>query len=645
MPDQPTLPNLPPDGVILSVLLAGHDEVGIARDADRVADPTDSMFGQHISRPEVMERLASPADASQRVTDWLGEQGIQVLEVVENKLILSVATPDVLVATFGHKAKRWIADNSISPPASWPLPTHVRGYISSLYSRDAVGASKLAGDRPSVGLISRLAGAEDPELALEQPAEADDPSTDEGAGHGSNLADLGADAAPATGWSAQDIRTYYNFPAPDAADGAGECVALLSVGVCMDIAVLEHFWKETGVERTGAVVVHNMGWSGTPPPADGVSNLEAYMTAEWLGAMAPAAKLVIYNINPEFVPDMYTAVVTLALADKASRPSVLVTSWTMPEKRYAQKYGLPPFEVLLDAAALVGMSVVCASGDWGVYDGRPQSRGSLRTNVCYAPWPQATFPACCERVLGIGGSMITQDRPRTEAIWSGPLPPYKEIRDGIPLTALATSGGFSEHVAIPDYQSGTVAVEKPCSRGTHQPAVVPFGRGIPDVSIAATGASVTREGDDFLSSMGYKVHTPEGWMDFGGGTSTGAPVWGAIIALINQKLVAKGLPRLGQPHAILYRIAARRTSQAFKPITNGASDVRLKVVTWDNRDHEYVLPGFEGHSGRPGTRGPYAATELWNPATGLGVPNVTALIDEVVAEIEATVAAHASDDG
>ncbi len=622
MSNQPSAP--PQDGaVLITMVLTGRDEVGVSRDAEALP-----RIGRvYADRTELLARLAADADDLALVRAWLVEVGFTVHSVWNAKLIVFSAMPDALVTVFGKRAERWLADSGVCSPSSWPLPPHIRGLVSTMTGHDAASTRKLVSALPAgpTNNVISSVRVDVPDVPAEVGAYGSEPED------ANALGALHTDCPPERGWRPADVRRFYTFPDPSELDGSGQTVSILAVGVFVDPKVLETFWREVGVARKGELVIVNVGWEGEPPPGADVETFEAYMTIEWLGAMAPGARLVVYNLNPNFVTDLHTGVLTLAIADLVNKPSVVVTSWTMPESRYEQWFGLAQFEGLLDAAALAGMTMVCASGDWGVYDGRPQSRGALKTNVCFAPWPQSTFPVCCERVLGVGGTMITTPDPLTETVWSGPLPPYQEIRDGVPLTLLATSGGFSERTAIPEYQSKAVSVERPFARGTHQPAVVPYGRGIPDVGVAAAGPSVLRPGDVSMSSTGYVVYTPSGWVDFGGGTSTGAPVWGAIVALVNQALAAKGAPALGQPHDVLYGLASDKKSKAFRPITTGASDVKLRVVSWDNRDREYVLDGFEAHAGRPGTRPPYAAIDLWNPATGLGVPNVRALVDEVVA--------------
>ena len=81
----------------------------------------------------------------------------------------------------------------------------------------------------------------------------------------------------------------------------------------------------------------------------------------------------------------------------------------------------------------MGVTMVAASGDWGVYDGRP-STAVDDIEVAEAPWPHGVFPSVEDYVLSVGGTMITSRHPLTELAWSGPLPPNDELRRFLPFS-------------------------------------------------------------------------------------------------------------------------------------------------------------------------------------------------------------------
>ncbi|KAF7356293.1 Family S53 protease [Mycena venus] len=143
-----------------------------------------------------------------------------------------------------------------------------------------------------------------------------------------------------------------------------------------------------------------------------------------------------------------------------------------------------------------------------------------------------------------------------------------------------SSGGFSNYFPTPDYQAGDVAAYVASLGTTYAGKYNGSGRGFPDVS--AQGMLFETVWDN-LSVLAD-------------GTSCSAPTFASIIALLNDELVAAGKPTLGFLNPFLYSPAGRA---ALNDITSG------------------INPGC-------GTLG-FSASAGWDPITGLGTPNYTAL--------------------
>ena len=134
----------------------------------------------------------------------------------------------------------------------------------------------------------------------------------------------------------------------------------------------------------------------------------------------------------------------------------------------------------------------------------------------------------------------------------------------------ATGGGYSDTFPVPTWQSG----QSP-HHGGHHP-VGKKGRGVPDVSAVAdpqTGYKVRVDGTDMVI----------------GGTSAVAPLWAALIALLAQSTSRT----FGQIQPLLYS-----NKSAFRDITTGSN-------------------------------GTYNAAAGWDPCTGLGSPDGTALLTAI----------------
>ena len=123
-----------------------------------------------------------------------------------------------------------------------------------------------------------------------------------------------------------------------------------------------------------------------------------------------------------------------------------------------------------------------------------------------------------------------------------------------------------------------------------------------------------------MTSQGYRVFTGGQWVDFGGGTSTGSPIWGAITAIINQARRAVGRSRVGFINPALYRLAESHP-EVFREITEGSTDVAMKAVDIHGRAVTYELGGYHAVSG-------------WDPVSGLGVPRVAKLVEAFTTDPE-----------
>lgn len=144
----------------------------------------------------------------------------------------------------------------------------------------------------------------------------------------------------------------------------------------------------------------------------------------------------------------------------------------------------------------------------------------------------------------------------------------------------ATGGGVSNEFALPSYQQNASVPANPETKFV--------GRGVPDVSGNAdptTGYQVVVDGQNIVV----------------GGTSAVAPLWAGLIALLNQSL---GTP-VGFLQPKLYALG----EGPFHDITTG------------NNDDSGL--GF------------YSAKAGWDPCTGLGSPNGTALLNALTASAPA----------
>ena len=232
----------------------------------------------------------------------------------------------------------------------------------------------------------------------------------------------------------------------------------------------------------------------------------------------------------------------------ARKPSVISISWGGAEDSWTQQSQAAMNAALQDAATL-GVTVTAAAGDNGSTDG--VGDGGLHVD----------FPASSPYILACGGTTLegSGNTISSEVVWN-------EIANN----EGATGGGVSNAFALPAYQSSAGVPA--------QPKTGFVGRGVPDVA------------GDADPTTGYLILV-DGQNAVVGGTSAVAPLWAALIALINQQL---GSP-VGFVNPALYGL-----QNSFNDITTGNND-------------DSNLGYFSARAG-------------WDPCTGLGSPNGAAIL-------------------
>jgi kumamolisin len=561
----------------------------IATQARQASDPDAAEYGHYLTKAALARRVSPRAGAVARCRRWFEGKGMTFVTTAHPQICRVHARRSDVRRVFGPESDQWLAAGRVTPSRhQWPLPPAIAMHLKY------VDAGNFDSHHMAMAVkgLRAVRGGQAVTFPRPQPR-----------------------AVP--GMTPAEIRAIYDFP--DEWTGKGETICVLNLGSRIREDDLRAFWKQHGIDRQPPRQID----LGVIAKGGFVQTLEPTMSAEWIGAMAPDADLVICNIDDQAAADPWAAFLAAAIApdpgDGHPTPTVAVSTWSLPERVYFARHGRTVFADLLEQAAAVGVTVIAASGDWGVYDGRPSVEID-GVQVAEAPWPHGVFPSVEDYVLSVGGTMITSTTPLTELAWSGPLPPNHELRQFVPFSRLASSGGFSEDVAVPWWQQETLCPDgtpRHFRRGLNLPAVIPSGRGYPDVALMAQGAAIANPAGAGLASVGYEAIVGGEPINYAGGTSLAAPIWAAIVACMNQARRAAGQPRVGFVNPLLYelaRSAAGSAASPFRSITVGAGDVEMHVLDEAGRPTSYRLEGFSAESG-------------WNPVTGLGVPHVRRLID------------------
>ncbi|HEX3456383.1 MAG TPA: S53 family peptidase [Candidatus Baltobacteraceae bacterium] len=339
-------------------------------------------------------------------------------------------------------------------------------------------------------------------------------------------------AQPQASFTPVQVASLYDFPA--GVTGTGQCIAILELGGGFTQTDYDTYLSSLGVNSQSVAIVSVDGGRNAPGE-DSDADVEVMMDAEIAGAVAPGASLAIYfapNTDQGFVD-----AVTTAVHDSTHKPSVISISWGAPEPNWTQQ-ARTALNSAIAAAASVGVTVCVASGDGGSSDGLSDGQA------------HADFPCSSPYALGCGGTTLsaTGSRISAESAWDD------------------SGGGVSSYFALPQWQA-KAGVPPP-------PAGSTGGRGVPDVSADADPNS------------GYRLRV-DGSEMVAAGTSAAAPLWAALVALMNQQLGHN----LGFVNASLY-----------------------------------AVPGYPNSPGplhdiTSGSNGAYKAGPGWDPCTGLGSPD------------------------
>ena len=315
----------------------------------------------------------------------------------------------------------------------------------------------------------------------------------------------------------------------------GQTIALIELGGGFRAADITAYFKSLGLTAPKVTAVLVDKAKNAPTTADGADG-EVMLDIDVAGAAAPGANIAVYftpNTDQGFVD-----AITTAIHDTTNKPSVISISWGRAEPNWTAQ-ARSAMDSAFQSAAALGITVTVAAGDNGSGDSVTDGKAHV------------DYPASSPFVLGCGG---------TKLVGSGTTITSEVVWNETAANEGATGGGISAEYPQPSWQSAVTATKK--------------GRGVPDVSGNADPAT------------GYQVRV-DGQSIVVGGTSAVAPLWAALIALIN----AQSKTSVGFLQPKLYATAA---ASGFHDITSG-------------------------------NNGAFKAGKGWDACTGLGTPNGTAL--------------------
>jgi len=410
------------------------------------------------------------------------------------------------------------------------------------------------------------------------------------------------------------------------ANGAGKTIAIVTLAA-LDPGAPQYFWQNVAhVPNTGRTVTVNNVDGGPGAPSDAAGSGETDLDVEQSGGVAPGANVIVYqapNSDPGFI-DAFFSAASQNVADTLS------TSWGEAEDvitiESAQGTETPAYTAAFDEVFLEladqGTSVFDAAGDAGAYDDSdeiPTTNLSVDTpaDSPYATASGGTTTPFTATFTGPDGSAtITIPKQRAWG-WDYFFAPWAAINgltydQSVLQNIGGTGGGFSvlesepsyqklvsgtsnyhgvQYLTPTDYQTVAPGVTAPTSWDiTSTPPLVSgqgSGRAVPDVSANADPESGYLLYEPSFAGIGEPT-LQGGW----GGTSFTAPQFNGSTAVIASYLGH----RVGLWNPNLYAFAAGPNSPVTPLNQLGTSNDNLFFT------------------GNPG--------QQYNPATGLGVPNL-----------------------
>jgi len=321
-----------------------------------------------------------------------------------------------------------------------------------------------------------------------------------------------------------EVAQLYDYPA---ADGTGQCVGLIELGGGFQLDDLSTYFGSLKIATPQVISVSVDGGTNSPSTPDSADG-EVMLDIEVVGAIAPAAKIVVY-----FAPNTdqgFLDAITTAVHDSTNQPSAISISWGSAESGWTSQ-AMTNMDEAFQAAAAMGVTVCVASGDNGSSDGVNDGNNHV------------DFPASSSFALGCGGTTLQTSNEQivNETVWND------QPNGG------ATGGGVSNVFPLPTWQEGF---------GVPSPTVQAGGRGVPDVS------------GDADPNTGYNILV-DGESAVIGGTSAVAPLWAGLVARINQQIGKS----IGFLNPLIYAQAIE--ASGFHDITEGNNGAFNAAQGWD----------------------------------------------------------------
>ena len=596
----------------VTVVLRPRDEAALTQFITSVTDPRSPSFHQYLPRGTFLSRFGPTQSTIAAVRSALESAGLQVTDVASDGLLVrATGSAGQVERAFDTSLDRVrLANGTLAQATSGAvrLPSAIAPNVSAVLGLNSVVRPQALGImRQSKSAASSHAAAKT--SSFSHPAGAPDA-----------CADATSDAQSLGGLTDDQLANAYGATA---LYSAGDLGAGQHIGVYEGEPFLPSDLKTFDTCYFGATAAGQMASRLKIIPIDGgqpagPGSGEAILDVENISAIAPDADIDVYEGPIDSAGQGYDPIDPYVAMINDDVDQVISTSWGLCEQAVqAGQPGLQAAENLLfEQAAAQGQSIFSAAGD----NGSDDCNGFETPSVAPGQNPVSVDdPSSQPDVVGVGGTTIEDaTEPPLEHVWndgadgggggggismSWEMPAWQQDSRVpglvLPGAAYTQANDIEQQYGYPQnfcqaYLPGASA-STPC-------------RDVPDVSAQAdefTGA-LTVYSTSFVGND-PPITEPDGWITIGG-TSSAAPEWAAMMALMNASPTCAANPKtktagIGFVNPLLYAVASDPTAYkaSFTNVTTGNND------TYD-LDNGQVFPATTGYS----------------LAAGLGSPQLTA---------------------
>lgn len=549
------------ESINLQIGLKQRNEGVVERHLIEVSDPDHERYGQHLTADEIADIVRPHEDSVSQVHSWLVEHGIDDIDYSPAKDWVSLVIPiekaeELLQTTYSKFQHR--NGETISRAPEWSLPAHLHEHIDVVQPTTSFF-------KPRGEVVTKSSGPVIDE-AVDQTWWETTGKHQYGEHHAKG--DVSDPSFCNVSFTTLDcLRTLYGT-----IDYEAKAVDKNSIGINNYLNETSRrddaaqFLKEFRPEAAQAAYdfefeIINNGSNYQGPNLTYVreqgTDVEGNLDAQLVIGMSYPTKMKAYNTGgmPPFKPSIstptdtnepYLTFLNYVLAQK-ELPYVISSSYGDDEQTVPYSYAKRVCAGFAQLGAR-GISYMVSSGDAGVgADGTCYSNDGLNTTK-FTPvsllhleelpalsrlltYNQQDFPTSCPWVTSVGGTANFAPETAVERFASG--------------------AGFSNYFGAPDYQQKTVNKYVKSLHGQFDGLYNKTGRAYPDV--AAQG--------------NHDVIVWAGTVRTVGGTSASSPTFAAIIALVNDALLAAGKKPLGFLNPWLYS----KAHKTFTDVTIGSS--------------------------------------------------------------------------